>query len=163
MHTQKLKAKGKNKLEANCEETIPENLSTLEDSQPKLASHDVRETNAPDGNTPEGLDTIQPLNLAVQKTSPQIPQKSSELYADLKAEKEANTDLPVYAAAVKEEPPTVPSKSEELTEYLESRNQPSNLTSEYDQVSTTPVPADSEYALPAKPPRLNCCPLKPYF
>ena len=134
-----------------------------EDKQPKSVSNGNVKNN-PDGDQPgfsKVSDTIQPLYSAVQKTSPQIPRKSSELYADLKTEKEANTDLPVYAAVVKEEPPTVPSKSEELTEYLESRNQPSNLTSEYDHVSTTPVPADSEYALPAKPPRLNCCPLKP--
>ena len=104
-----------------------------------------------DGDQPgysEGPDTIQPLYSAVQKTSPQIPQKSSELYADLKAEE---ADLPVYAAVVKEAPPTVPGKSEELSEYLESKNQPSNLASE---VSAGPVPADGEYALPAKPPRL---------
>ena len=127
-----------------------------EDKQPKSVSNGNVKNN-PDGDQPgfsKVSDTIQPLYSAVQKTSPQIPRKSSELYADLKTEKEANTDLPVYAAVVKEEPPTVPSKSEELTEYLESRNQPSNLTSEYDHVSTTPVPADSEYALPAKPPRL---------
>ena len=107
-----------------------------------------------DGDQPgysEGPDTIQPLYSAVQKTSPQIPQKSSKLYADLKAEEEANADLPVYAAVVKEAPPTVPGKSEELTEYLESKNQPSNLASE---VSAGPVPVDGEYALPAKPPRL---------
>ena len=135
------------------------------ENQPKSDSNSTRETSAHNGdvkNNPvvnggdqpgysEGPDTIQPLYSAVQKTSPQIPRKSSELYADLKAEEDANADLPVYAAVVKEAPPTVPSKSEELTEYLESQNQPSNLASE---VSAGPLPADGEYALPAKPPRL---------
>ena len=157
---------GKIELEVSREEDlIPEKLGTLENIQPRSVS--VRETNAPNTqsrNIPEvkegiqpvyseGLDTIQALYSTVQKTRPPIPPKSSELYADLKAEKEAYTDLPVYATVVKEAPPTVPSKSEELTEYLESQNQPSTLTSEYN-VSTRPVPADSEYALPAKPPRL---------
>ena len=156
---------GTNKLETICEEAfIPEDL---EDGPPKSVPHSVRKANATktqrrnidpadkEGLHPgysEGLDTIQPLHSAVHKTRPQIPQTSSELYDDLKAEKEANTDLPVYAAVVKEAPPTVPGKSEELTEYLESKNQASTVTSEYDHLSTKLAIVNSKYALPAKPP-----------
>ena len=107
---------GKIELEANCEEDhIPEKLGTLEDSQPTSVPGNAREANTPNTrsrNIPEvkegiqpvyseELDTIQALYSTVQKTSPPIPRKSFELYADLKAEKEANTDLPVYAAVVK--------------------------------------------------------------
>jgi len=84
---------GKYDLEVNCEEeTIAENVHTLEDSQQRSVSGDVRETNVTNTqhrNIPEvkeriqpgcskGLDTIQPLYSAVQKTRPQIPRKSSE-------------------------------------------------------------------------------------
>ena len=142
---------GKIELEANCEEDlIPEKLGTLEDSQPISVPGNAREANTPNTrsrNIPEvkegiqpvyseGLDTIQALYSTVQKTSPQIPRKSFELYADLKAEKEANTDLPVYAAIVKEAPPTVPSKSE------------------YDHLPTQEVQGIGQCSHLAKPPRL---------
>jgi len=154
---------GENILESKLEKDIP---LEHEDDQPKSVSEEANSPKSQSRNVrhspevkegiqpmySEKLDTIQPLYSAVQKTRPPIPQKSSELYADLKAEEEANTDLPVYAAVVKEAPPTVPSKSEELIEYLESQNQSSNLTGEYDQISTQTVPVNSD-ALPPKPPR----------
>jgi len=142
---------GENILETKLEKDIPleheddqpKSVSGEADS-PKLHNRDVRHSPEVKEGTPPGysekLDTIQPLYSAVQKTKAPIPQKSSELYADLKAEKEANADLPVYAAVVKEAPPTVPSKSEELTEYLESQNQSSNLTGEYGTLSSLTSP-----------------------
>ena len=132
--------RGENKLEMK--DITPEILATVEHDHPKSVS----ETN-------DGLDTIQPLYSAVQKTRPQIPPKSSKLYADLKAA-EADADLPVYAAVVKEAPPTLPDKSEELTEYLESQNQPSTLTSEYDHLSTRKLQAKGECSLQATPSTL---------
>ena len=141
---------------------IPEDLGTLEDCQPKSVPGSVRAPktqprNIKKGIQPEGSDTIQPLYSPVQKTRPQTPPKSSELYTDLKAEEEANTDLPVYAAVVKEAPPTVSDKSEELIEYLEVQNQPRSLPDEYNYVSTrtfhNPLYSAVQVTRPQVPPK----------
>ena len=138
---------------------IPEDLGTLEDCQPKSVPGSVREINAPKAqqrNIPEDKEGIKPEGY--RSDTIQIPPKSSELYTDLKAEEEANTDLPVYAAVVKEAPPTVSDKSEKLIEYLEVQNQPRILPDEYDHVSTqtfhNPLYPAVQVTRPQVPPEL---------
>ena len=62
-------------------------------------------------------------------------------------ENSSNADQPQYAEIQKKVPPNVPTKSEELVAYL---NQNNPLTGGYSEIESEQ--ADSNHALPAKPP-----------
>ena len=115
----------------------------------EIKNDDVQPRDEPDVTTPS-------LYKEVKKERPPIPKKSDELYSDLRAKQEARSHIgqPLYAAVQKEGPPSVPSKSEELVEYLESQTQNSILRSKCGDIPSKMVPADSEYACPAKPSKI---------
>ena len=80
-----------------------------------------------------------PVYSSVQKKQqPGIPQKSSELYADLKAE--SAPELPVYSSVQKEPRPAIPQKSSELYADLKGEKEAESAQPIYSDVSKEKVP-----------------------
>jgi len=120
-----------------------EKISTSQE----IKNNDVEPRDEAEASTP-------PLYNKGKIERPPIPNNSDELHSDLRAKQEA-TGEPLYAAVQKKGPPSVPSKSEELVEYLESQTQNSIISSKYGDVPSKMVPADSEYACPARPSNVS--------
>ena len=117
-------------------EPFYEQLDILHNGKPEVKNKN-QPREEPDAAT-------QPYCAEMEAQYSQIPQKLS----DPRNENEGSL-TEMYATVQKEVPPSVPLKSEELVEYLESQNRNSTLDSDIKL-----IPADSEYALPANPPRI---------